>query len=131
MLLSTTYLPGGGCSLYATVLKALLNLPVPRRRANVVSGRHYGRTLLHLVSQIPSAMPQHRRAWRPSLRAQPTGPPRPGADATSGRPVARAARGNHGHSHRPAGRPVSLVTLCGTATEPEPASRPAPLRLNS
>src|ERR1019366_1703174 len=44
--------------------------------------------------------------------------------------VARAARGNHGHSHRPAGHPVSLVTLCGTATEPEPASRPAPLRLN-
>src|ERR1019366_4570791 len=70
-------------------------------------------------------MPPPGGAWRPSLRAQPARPSRPGADATRSPPVARAAPGNHGHSHRPAGRPVSLVTLCGTATEPEPASLPS------
>src|SRR5450755_4184221 len=96
-------------------MKALLNLLVPRRRANVVSGRHYGRTLLHFVSQIPSAMPQPRRAWRPSLRAQPAGPPRPFADATGSGPAARGALGNHGQSHRGSGCAVSLAVLCGEA----------------
>jgi len=76
-------------------------------------------------------MPQPRRAWRQSLRAQPTCSPRPAADATRRHPIARRAPGNHRHSHRLAGHPVSLALWCGTATEPEPTFPPAPVRLKA
>src|ERR1017187_2229177 len=88
------------------------DLLVSAIRANVVSEKTtHGRPLLHLLQQIPSTMPQHRRSWRPSLRAQPAGPPRPFDDATGSRPGARGTVGNHGQSHRGSGRAVSLALL--------------------
>src|ERR1017187_1736034 len=88
------------------------DLLVSAIRANVVSEETtHGRSLLHLLQQIPSTMPQHRRSWRPSLRAQPAAPPRPFDDATGSRPGARGTVGNHCQSHRGSGRAVSLAVL--------------------
>ena len=95
----------------------------PRSECGVGKTTH-GRTLLHTVPQIPLAMPQPRRSWRPGLRAQPACPPRFAADVTSSQPLLRGSPGNYGQSHRCTGRTVSLAEVCGTVT-------PAPLRLTS
>src|SRR6202140_5315025 len=84
----------------------LLSVPTV---ANVVSGRQYGRLLAHSVSQNPLATTPSGSAWRKSLRAQPARPPRPSDDGSRSHPGARGAPGNHGPSHRRAGRPVSLA----------------------
>src|ERR1700688_3087320 len=90
----------------------LLSVPTG---ANVVSGRQYGRQLAHSVSQNPLATTPSGSAWRKSLRAQPARPPRPSDDVSRSHPGARAAPGNHGPSHRRAGRPVSLAGGIGRA----------------
>src|ERR1700719_2183759 len=90
----------------------LLSLPT---RANVVSGRQYGRLLAHSVSQNPLATTPSGSAWRKSLRAQPARPPRPSDDVSRSHPGARGPRGTHGPSHRRAGRPVSLAGGIGRA----------------
>src|ERR1700676_1961088 len=84
----------------------LLSVPT---RANVVSGRQYGRLLAHSVSQNPLATTPSGSAWRKNLRAQPARPPRPSDDVSRSHPGARGAPGNHGPSHRRAERPVSLA----------------------
>src|ERR1700686_913909 len=84
----------------------LLSVPT---RANVVSGRQYGRQPAHPLQQIPLATTPSGSACRKSLRAKPAPPPSPSDDGSRSHPSARGAPGNHGPSHRRAGRQVSLA----------------------
>jgi hypothetical protein len=111
-------------------MQTTLSLLVFPTRANVVSGRHDDQLPLHSLQQIPLAMPQPRRAGRPSPRAQPARPPcsAAAATATRRRPVARRAPGNHGSSHRRAGYTFSLAPRCRKATSSPPARASTPRR---
>src|ERR1700722_4970365 len=61
----------------------LLSVPT---RANVVSGRQYGRLLAHTIQQIPLATTPSGSAGRKSLRAQPAPPPRSSDDVSRSHP---------------------------------------------
>jgi hypothetical protein len=115
------------------VLLSTFKLLVSSSRANVVSGKHYGRLLAHPVQQISLATPPGWSTRRQSLRAQAARPPCPDrrhAEATRGRPATPPA--NHRRSRRPAGRTVSLAVHTRRAPGPGEHSEPCcPTHRNS
>jgi hypothetical protein len=116
-------LPGIGASCYrfrpvclfvvSVCAESTFGLLVWPTRANVVSGRYYGRLLAHPVPQIPLATTPSRSAWRQSLRAQSESAPTPDAAAAASRPNTPGTPGNHCRSRRRAGCTVSLAVGTG------------------
>ncbi len=106
------------------VLLSTFELLVSGSRANVVSGRQYGRLLAHSVSQNPLATTPSGSAWRQSLRAEAARSPRPDCPHAEAAPGRATAPSNHRRSRRHAGRTVSLAVHTRRAPGPGEHSEP-------
>jgi hypothetical protein len=87
------------------------------RQSECGVGKTHGRQLTHSIQQNSLATPRSRGAGWQNLRAQPASATRPDGAPAPSRRATRGTRGEHGSSHRRAGRPVSLAL---------PPSGPAP-----